>query len=54
MGQALGWAFYKILSYDLHNKPYEIGTVIIPILQMNNLRLTMVKQQGHGCSLQKI
>lgn len=23
MGQALDWAFYKILSYDLHNKSWD-------------------------------
>lgn len=51
MGQALGWAFYKILSYDHHNKPYETSTMIIPILQINNLRPNMVKHQGHGYSL---
>lgn len=29
----------------------EISIMIIPILQMNNLRLNMSKQQGHGYSL---
>ena len=51
MGQALAWAFYKILSYDPDNNPYETSTMIIPILQLSKLRLNIVKQQGHVYSL---